>query len=269
MIEFLTASFAIGFLGSLHCVGMCGGLISAMGMTRPQTWWPGVIAYQIGRITTYTTLGFIIGLIGSLLHSSSWLGGIQNIISIIAGIIIILLALHIGGWLPDPFSRFSKRIMTITGFSRFITAAAMTDNTAPWYSAGLINGLLPCGLVYAAITLSLTATTVGQGVAGMLLFGLGTVPAMLAVPALMRAVTPAARGRILKIGAVLLISVGAITLARGTPLGQQMHGEHNGGAAHEHHSSNPLQELEADSYCVIPAEQAIEAPLQQPSGAAQ
>jgi len=248
MIEFLIASFAIGFLGSLHCVGMCGGLVTAMSITRPQTWWPGVIAYQIGRVTTYTTLGFIIGLIGSLLNNSSLLGEIQNIISITAGIIIILLALHIGGWLPDPFSRFSRHITAITGFSRFINAAAKTDNTAPWYSAGLINGLLPCGLVYAAISLSLTATTVGQGVAGMLFFGLGTAPAMLAVPALMRAVTPVRRGRILKIGAVLLIIVGVITLVRGTALEQHKH---------EHHSSAPLQELEADSYCVIPAEQAM------------
>jgi len=263
MIEFLIACFAIGFLGSLHCVGMCGGLVTAMSMTRPTTWWPGVIAYQIGRVTTYTTLGFIIGLLGSLINNSSWLGGMQNIISITAGIIIILLALHIGGWLPDPFSRFSKKITAITGFSRFINAAATTDNTAPWYSAGLINGLLPCGLVYAAITLSLTATTVGQGVAGMLLFGLGTIPAMLAVPALMRVITPATRGHILKAGAVLLIIIGAITLARGTPLGQHTH-EHSG-ATHEDHSNNTMQELEAGSYCVMPAEQAIEKPvIQQP-----
>lgn len=236
MIEFLAASFSIGFLGSLHCVGMCGGLVNAMSMTRPQTWWPGVIAYQIGRITTYTTLGLVTGLIGSLVNSS-WLNGIQNIISIAAGIIIILLALHIGGWLPDPFSRFSRRIISITGFSRFINAAATQDNTAPWYSAGLINGLLPCGLVYAAISLSLTATSVGQGVAGMLLFGLGTVPAMLAIPTLMRAVTPATRGRILKVGAVLLIVIGTITLVRGTPLGHHTHEEHNGAAYHHHNST--------------------------------
>lgn len=264
MTEFLTASFAIGLLGSLHCVGMCGGLVTAMGMTRATTWWPGVIAYQIGRVTTYTALGFIVGLIGSLLNSG-WINGIQNSISIVAGVIIILLALHIGGWLPDPFSRLSRRIIAITGFSRFINAAATTDNTAPWYSAGLINGLLPCGLVYAAISLSLTATTVGQGVAGMLLFGLGTVPAMLAVPALMRAVTPAARGRILKTGSVLLIIVGAITLLRGTALGQHSHQEHNG-AAHHH---TTLQALEADSYCIIPAEQAMETPVNPPSGATQ
>lgn len=250
MIEFLTASFAIGFLGSLHCVGMCGGLVSAMGMSRPQTWWPGVIAYQFGRVTTYTALGFIIGLIGSLVNSSHWLSGMQNIISITAGIIIILLALHIGGWLPDPFSRFSRRITAITGFSRFINAAATTDNTTPWYSAGLINGLLPCGLVYAAISFSLTATTVGQGVAGMLLFGLGTVPAMLAVPALLRAITPAARGHVLKIGAVLLIIVGAITLLHGTALGQHSHEEHNS-ATHQQHSSNStIDTLEAGSYCI-------------------
>lgn len=269
MIEYLGASFAIGFLGSLHCIGMCGGLVSAMSMTRPHIWWPGVVAYQIGRITTYTALGFIIGLLGSLINNSGWLGGVQNIITIAAGVIIILLALHLGGWLPDPFSRLSQRFMAITGFNRFIKAAATTDNTAPWYSAGLINGLLPCGLVYAAISLSLTATTVGQGAAGMLLFGLGTTPAMLAAPALMRAVTSATRARILKIGALLLIIIGAITLLRGTALGQHDHGEHD--SSHQHHDAQTttLEELKADSYCIIPAEGAIETPVTEQSEAAQ
>lgn len=261
MIEFLAASFAIGFLGSLHCVGMCGGLLSAMSMTRPQIWWPGIIAYQIGRITTYTTLGFIIGLLGSLINNSSWLGGIQSIITIVAGIIIILLALHIGGWLPDPFSRFSNRIMALTGFSRIVKAAATTTNTSPWYSAGLINGLLPCGLVYAAITLSLTATTVGQGVAGMVLFGLGTVPAMLAVPVVLRAITPAARKRIIKIGALLLMLIGILTLLRGTPLLQHNHDGHPD--EHPHHSTTQttLDDLKSGSYCIIPADEAIPEPV--------
>ncbi len=255
MTELLAASFAIGFLGSLHCIGMCGGLVTAMTMTRSHTWWPGIISYQFGRITTYTALGLIAGLIGSLFAQDGWLSGAQNILSIFAGMIIIILALHIAGWLPDPFSRLSTRIANATGLSRAINAAATQDTTGPWYSVGILNGLLPCGLVYAGLGLSLTAHASWQGAAAMFVFGLGTVPAMMAVPALMRAVTPAMRGRILKVGAVLLILIGVFTLMRGTTLGKHDHNNHDGSQhQHEQHqhdmSMNELSKLDPDSYCI-------------------
>ena len=253
MTELLAASFAIGFLGSLHCVGMCGGLVTAMSMTRDKTWWPGIIAYQLGRITTYTALGLIAGLIGSLFAQDGWLAGAQSILSIVAGLLIIILALYIAGWLPDPFARLSTRISNATGLSRAINAAATQDTTGPWYSVGLLNGLLPCGLVYAGIGLALTAHASWQGAAAMFCFGLGTVPAMMAVPALLRAVTPAIRGNILKLGAVLLILIGVFTLLRGTGMGQHEHGGHEA-PQHEYQqhdmSMPPLSELDPDSYCI-------------------
>ena len=249
MTELIAASFAIGFLGSLHCVGMCGGLVSAMTMTRSNTWWPGVIAYQLGRITTYTALGLVAGLIGSLFANDGWLNQAQNLLSIIAGVLIITLALHIAGWLPDPFSRLSKRISEATGMAGFIKAAATQDSTTPWYSVGLLNGLLPCGLVYAGISLSLTTHAAWQGAMAMFSFGLGTVPAMLAVPALMRAISPAMRGRVLKAGALLLIIIGVITLVRGTAIGQHEHGGHD---QHQHHNMtmDQISALDEDSYCL-------------------
>lgn len=251
MTELIAASFAIGFLGSLHCVGMCGGLVSAMTMTRSHTWWPGVIAYQLGRITTYTALGLIAGLIGSLFANDGWLNQAQSLLSIIAGLLIIILALHIAGWLPDPFSRLSKRISEATGMAGFIKAAATQYSTTPWYSVGLLNGLLPCGLVYAGISLSMTTHAAWQGAMAMFSFGLGTVPAMLAVPALMRAISPAMRGRVLKVGALLLIIIGAITLVRGTAMGQHEHGGHDGSQHQQHDMSmNELSSLDPDSYCI-------------------
>jgi len=248
MTELIAASFAIGFLGSLHCVGMCGGLVSAMTMTRSDTWWPGVIAYQLGRITTYTALGLIAGLIGSLFANDGWLNQAQSLLSIVAGLLIITLALHIAGWLPDPFSRLSKRISDATGMAGFIKAAATQDSTGPWYNVGLLNGLLPCGLVYAGIGMSLTAHAAWQGAAAMFSFGLGTVPAMLVVPALMRAISPTMRGRVLKIGALLLIGIGVITLVRGTAIGQHEHESHD----QQHHNMNmgDISALDEDSFCL-------------------
>ena len=233
MIELWAAAFAMGFLGSLHCVGMCGGLVSAMTMTRSRTWWPGVSVYQLGRITTYLTLGLIAGWLGSFFHDESAISDAQSIISFIAGGLIIVFALHIAGWLPDPFASIAQRITRITGLDKLIRTAATQDKVLPWYSVGLVNGLLPCGLVYAALGLSLTAPSAFHGATIMFVFGLGTVPAMLMVPAIIRAITPQARSKVLKIGVVFLIIIGIFTMLRGTSLGQH---------EHQHHENNaPMQ----------------------------
>jgi len=223
MIDLLIAGFTIGFIGSLHCIGMCGGLIGTLTMSRHDPWWPGITAYQFGRITTYSTLGLIAGLAGSIFIHSDNFQNTQTYLSIIAGVLIIILALHIGSWLPDPFARLGKAVSNITGLSRWLNTAATSDHISPWYSVGLINGLLPCGLVYAGIGLSLSVASAWKGAIVMFCFGLGTVPAMLAVPTVMRAITPTARVRLLKLGAVLLILIGALTIARGT-----FSGEHKG-----------------------------------------
>ncbi len=242
MIELFAAAFTIGFLGSLHCVGMCGGLVTAMSMTRPQTWWPGVIAYQAGRITTYVALGLIAGLIGSVFAQQGLLSNAQSVISIFAGGLIIVLALHVGGWLPDPFSRIAKAVTSATGLGRLMNSAATQDKTSPWYSVGLVNGLLPCGLVYAGLGLSLTASSALQGAGTMLSFGLGTIPAMLAVPAIMRSITPQMRGKVLKLGALLLILIGAFTILRGTTAGQHDHNQHDL-PAQQHEHSMPMEHM--------------------------
>ncbi|ALP52996.1 hypothetical protein Tel_07410 [Candidatus Tenderia electrophaga] len=253
MTELLAAGFAIGFLGSLHCIGMCGGLVAAMGMSRPQTWWPGLISYQLGRLTTYTALGLVAGLIGGVVAhgtAAGGLGSVQHMLSIFAGLVIILLALHIGGWLPDPFARFSARLADITGLSRWLPVAAGHDNTGPWYTVGVLNGLLPCGLVYAGLSLSLSAAASWQGALIMFSFGLGTVPAMLAAPALLRSVTPATRGRVLKLGAILLIGIGLVTLLRGTPLGRHDHEAHD-----DMPHQMPMEQISAldpDRDCISP-----------------
>ncbi len=251
MIEFLAAAFAIGFLGSLHCVGMCGGLVGAMTMSRPNIWWPGVITYQIGRLTTYIALGVIAGLIGSAFAHNTALAEAQGALSIFAGGLIIILALHIAGWLPDPFVRLSQGISKTTGLAKWIASAATSDSPAPWYTVGLLNGLLPCGLVYAALGLALTAPGVIPGAATMLVFGLGTVPAMMAAPALMRALSPQMRGKALKAAAVILIGIGLFTIARGAGIGHHHTPDTNLPHQHMQHSQLSDEDLE-DAFCIVP-----------------
>lgn len=221
MSTLLLTGLAIGFFGSLHCVGMCGGLVSALCMTRPGLWWPGLLAYQGGRIFTYTLLGLVAGLLGMTLSGSSGFSAAQQGLALLAGALMILFALYLAGWLPDPFARLTQRIARGSGLSRWMATAASGQQLRPWLMVGLLNGLLPCGLVYAGLALALTADTALTGGLMMLAFGLGTLPAMTAIPVLLRTVTARRRGQFMKLAAVLLILLGLLTMFRAS-----LHGGH-------------------------------------------
>jgi len=140
---------SLGFMGSLHCIGMCGGLISAISMSRPNIYWQGLFVYQIGRITTYAMLGVLLALTGFVLQSMA-IDGLQRLLAIVAGSLMIIFAFNLGGWLPDPLRRLSAWVSRKTGLARLAHSAAAGARSGSWFMLGLANGLLPCGLVYAA-----------------------------------------------------------------------------------------------------------------------
>ena len=148
--------FSMGLLGSLHCIGMCGGLVSAVAMSRPTIWWPGLFGYQIGRVTTYTLFGLVAGLFGTALGN---IGGwpMLRALAVIAGVMMIVFGLNLAGWLPDPLRRFTATISQRIGLAKLAHRLAGQASLSGWYMMGLANGLLPCGLVYAALGLSLAS----------------------------------------------------------------------------------------------------------------
>jgi len=205
----------MGFMGSLHCIGMCGGLITAVSMRSKKTSWLGLLVYQLGRISTYATLGLILGFTGQTLHS---LGGdwVQRLVGILAGSLIITFALNLGGWLPDPVQRLSVWFTRKTGLMQWVAKLASHARLHGWYTLGLVNGLLPCGLVYAALAISMTAENNIQALFMMVCFGLGTVPAMMFVPSLMQKMSPALRLNSLRAAALFMIVLGLFTMLRST-----------------------------------------------------
>lgn len=230
MSELLLTSFTIGLLGSLHCIGMCGGLVSAVCLSRPALWWPGLLSYQAGRIGGYVILGLLAGLVGAGLQHSGWLPNAQQALAGFAAAIMILFALHLGGWTPDPVARLTAIFTRASGLARWTQQAARHDALRPWAMLGLLNGFLPCGLVYAALALSLNVEFIEDAALIMLAFGLGTLPAMTATPALIRRLTPQRRGALLKGAAVILILLAIFTVFRGS-----LHGAHQHAApAHLH-----------------------------------
>lgn len=164
----LPAAFILGLTGSLHCVGMCGVLAFQAGKTTGTT-----LLYHAGRITTYILLGLVAGWISRFMAFTGWLGWFSVILGLV---VILLLIFHSSAkWLSLRFNRALFQLQQRIGFllKKKSGYAAM--------GVGLFNGLLPCGLVYSAVVLALVQPDIIHSILVMLLFGLGTVPALMAL----------------------------------------------------------------------------------------
>ncbi|WP_181304059.1 sulfite exporter TauE/SafE family protein [Rufibacter sp. XAAS-G3-1] len=169
------AGLVIGFISSFHCVGMCGPIAMALPVGRGSgaSFVGGRLLYNLGRVTTYTTLGLVAGLLGRTLQLAGW----QQTISIASGVIMLLLVLlpkihtgNAGQWLGT--DRWWNALRKAIG-KRF-----MNPSAGSLYSVGILNGLLPCGMVYFALAGAVSAPGVGGAMLYMLMFGLGTLPLM-------------------------------------------------------------------------------------------
>jgi len=173
----LTSAFLLGFAGSLHCVGMCGPIALAIPMTtrdRANVVFQSLL-YQFGRITTYSVLGGVLGFLG-------WgvaLAGYQKAFSIGLGVFLLIAALFP---VAVNFSFFNKKYQKATNWLKreLGKALSITGNSAA-FKIGLLNGILPCGLVYMALIGAIASGEILQGMLFMAAFGLGTLPMMTGV----------------------------------------------------------------------------------------
>lgn len=208
----LVAAFAVGFMGSLHCIGMCGGISSALSTAiRPvqgNPIWHQLLyqlLYSLGRITAYACAGAIMGLAGAGLYAQLPGHG-PSFLRIFAGIMMILLGLYISGWwkvlnqLERVGAKVWKRIAPFT--RRFIPV----DRPHKALALGFLWGWLPCGLVYSALTWSLGAGGAGRGALLMLYFGLGTLPAMISVGTFSHILSDFARASGTRLFAALMLA---------------------------------------------------------------
>jgi len=167
-------AFALGLLGSLHCAAMCGPLMLALPVPPggPARFITGRILYQAGRVATYCLLGVVAGLAGK----SIFLGGMQRWLSIALGVAIL------GGFLVS--KKVSLSAPAVRLVARLKAAMSLQLQRRGFRSLvllGMLNGLLPCGLVYVAMAGALSRSTVLDGVFYMAAFGLGTLPTMLGI----------------------------------------------------------------------------------------
>lgn len=207
--------FLLGLLGSFHCLGMCGPIAMAVSAYDKQRFVSNKIVYNLGRMLTYSVLGFIIGSIGF----SFQLAGLQQGVSIVTGAFIILLAFYYkrseryvagrggvasAGWLKKSLGKFIKK----GGKTAFL-------------ASGLINGLLPCGMVYIALLASLALQDSFAGALYMFAFGAGTFPLMLVVMLSGKLFSVRIREKFLKGMPYLALLIGILFILRGSGLGIQ------------------------------------------------
>lgn len=175
MINFPLA-FLLGLLGSVHCAVMCGPLMLSMPLSEQRYLSAAVqlLLYQLGRILIYVVLGVMVGLIGN----SITLFTSQETLSLFVGSLLVFFTiLHLSGRYFKFYNRF--RFDLITPLSKMM---AKVYGLPFWgFFAGMLNGLIPCGMVYLALTTALNSTSVKESANFMLLFGLGTTPLMLVV----------------------------------------------------------------------------------------
>ncbi len=176
----LFSAFIIGLLGAGHCLSMCGGitgmLTSALPNPNTKPKKTMVLAYHIGRITSYSLLGAIVGFTGSIAAKNIGLplAGLR----LVAGAFLILLGLYIGQWLMwlNRIEFIGKRVWQLIGPLSKKVIPVNTHIKA--ISLGAIWGWLPCGLVYSTLTWALASGNALTGATIMACFGLGTLPAL-------------------------------------------------------------------------------------------
>ena len=207
----LLAGLLLGLMGSLHCIGMCGPLaLMVPGNTQNRSWVVNAMLYNGGRVLTYATIGALFGLLGKGLQ----LAGLQQIVSIAAGIMMLLLvALPRAEVLVKKHMPLPQRTL-----SKYLGKMVHRRDGFGVLGLGLLNGFLPCGLVYVALMGSLTMQSAAQGATLMALFGLGTIPALLSLRLLGNVVPAALRSRTRKALPVLLVLMGVVFILRGSGL---------------------------------------------------
>jgi sulfite exporter TauE/SafE len=213
MITFLPyLAVTMGLMSSFHCIGMCGPIALALPVQKGDRLQQiiALLSYNTGRAATYGILGLLIGSIGS---SLAWIGYLRYM-SVLAG--VMMLAYVFWPKFLDTYFRPPLIWQKAVGLvKKKMSNMLRGRNMYSWLLLGTFNGLLPCGMVYLALVSSMaTGSMVGGGLY-MLLFGLGTMPMMMAVGFFKQWFTPSFRTRIRKLTPIMLAMAGIWLIARG------------------------------------------------------
>lgn len=212
----LYTALLFGLISSLHCIGMCGPIAMMLPVDRsnPSKKIIQIMSYHLGRISAYATIGFVFGLLGK----GFYMAGMQQKMSIIIGLLMILVIL-----IPEKtFANynFSKPVFRLIAKVKEALGKQFKKKTyQSLFTIGLLNGFLPCGMVYVALFGAIAMQSSSLGVLYMILFGLGTVPLMSSVVYIHSFISLGMRNRIQKVIPFVVFLIGFLFILRGLGLG--------------------------------------------------
>ncbi len=202
----IVLAFAGGVAGSLHCLGMCGGLAALLGGGRR------LALYNLARVNTYVALGAAAGALGTAIVAWAPLDVASRALAVAGGLAVLAVGLEwLGLFAPQGRSLLVRVQATIARHAR-----SLVEARSPWapVAFGTANAFLPCHLIYAFVAIAGATGSVVRGAATMLAFGAGTLPAMMlagSAPALLRA---RAAAPIVRAAGALVVVIGLVTIAR-------------------------------------------------------
>lgn len=211
-MHYFVAAIALGFLGSLHCIGMCGPIALALPVHhfKPFKKQVAILLYQTGRLTTYSLIGLLFGLLGQTFFPAAF----QQGLSIGIGILILLTVT------VNRVAIYRPKISIPLSKVKFKLAALFKKRGLRFlFFIGLLNGLLPCGLVYLGIAGATASGNYKSGALFMLFFGLGTLPAMYIVANLGQFISTPLRNKARKAMPVIVTTMALLLILRGLNLG--------------------------------------------------
>ncbi|NRD19700.1 sulfite exporter TauE/SafE family protein [Winogradskyella eckloniae] len=212
----LVSGLILGLLGSLHCVGMCGPIAFMLPVDRSNSFKKvsQIGIYHFGRLLAYSLIGLVFGILGK----SFYLFGVQQQLSIVIGLLMIVIVL-----LPHKtISKYnlSKPLYKLISKVKSSLGKALKKKTADTFlTIGFLNGFLPCGLVYMAVFGAVATGSLLEGSLYMVLFGFGTIPLMTTAIYLGKFLNSTIKQHIQKAIPVFVIGIGVLFILRGLGLG--------------------------------------------------
>ena len=215
MYAIYITALVMGAMGSLHCVGMCGPLALSLPVTRltPSGKMFATLLYNFGRTTTYAILGAMFGLLGLTFG----LVGLQQTLSIVIGVIILIVLI----WPKNKMVLNSNSRMQFF-FSRVRNKLGLLLKNEKYHSVyliGVLNGLLPCGLLYIALAAAVATASISKSILFMVFFGLGTIPLMWALSFFGSFINLKSRQQLRKLVPVMFFFMACLLILRGLGLG--------------------------------------------------
>ncbi len=215
-VGIISSALMLGLIGSFHCAGMCGPIALAIPLNNKSALSKisGSFIYNIGRAITYALMGFVFGLLGKGLV----LAGFQKWVSIIMGVIMVLSVLF-----PSLYKNkfdLNGKAFSFVGKVKIKLGSLLRKKTlGSLLLIGLLNGLLPCGLVYMALAGAIATSSAVSGALFMFIFGLGTLPMLFLISILGNSLSVKFRTQMTKIIPAVVFFIGVLFILRGLGLG--------------------------------------------------